>query len=152
MLSLLYLGLLLGTDEVLKLDLPALDGKPLQASEYRGQYVVLNFWATWCAPCVKEMPILSRFDAERDDVSVIGLAYDDTEAADIRKFLLKHPVVYRNAQVDVFAPPAELPVPRGLPLTHLYGPDGRLLEKFIGEITAQDLSKAIAKHQADSGT
>jgi thiol-disulfide isomerase/thioredoxin len=134
--------------ERLNFNLKDLDGKAITAEQYRGQFALVNFWATWCGPCIKEMPVLSDFDAKHADVQVIGFAYDETEASEIQAFLKKRPVVYRNVQIDVFNPPDTLPTPRGLPLTHLYGPDGALLEKFIGEISAQDLEKALAKHRS----
>ncbi|MGH8029093.1 MAG: TlpA family protein disulfide reductase, partial [Arenimonas sp.] len=58
---------------------------------HRGQWVVVNFWATWCAPCLQEIPDLAEFDARRDDVQVIGLAFEEIERADMAAFLKEHP-------------------------------------------------------------
>lgn len=109
----------------------------------RGQWVVVNFWATWCAPCIKEMPELSEFDAERDDVRVIGLAFEEIEPADMRKFLTRRPVVYPIALLDVYAPPADFEVPRGLPMTWVIDPEGAVARRFLGPVTAADLSEVI---------
>lgn len=119
------------------------DGQPFELSTHRGSWVVVNFWATWCAPCLKEMPDFSAFDQARDDVQVIGLAYEEIDANDMRAFLAKHPVSYPVSIVDLMAPPADFDPPRGLPLTYLVAPDGRIARRFIGPITSQMLAETI---------
>lgn len=126
------------------LQLATIDGKPYDLAAHRGKWVVVNFWATWCKPCVKEMPDLSALDAMREHIEVIGLAYDDSDPNDIRAFLNKHPVVYPIAIVDTFDPPKSFATPRGLPTTYLIAPDGRVAKKFMGPITAAEIEGAIA--------
>ncbi len=121
-----------------------LDGAEYKLSAQKGQWVVVNYWATWCGPCIKEMPELDELDKARDDVGVIGLAFEDTEVADLKKFLEKRPVSYPIAQVDVYAPPATFKVPKGLPTTHLISPSGELAKSFLGPVTRADLEAAIA--------
>ena len=130
-------------------EFPALKIATIDDSEYdlaahRGKWVVVNFWATWCKPCIKEMPELSALDAMREHIEVIGLAYDDTTPADIRAFLQKRPVVYPIAIVDVYAPPKDFATPRGLPMTYLIAPDGKVAKQFLGPVTAQEIEAAIA--------
>lgn len=127
------------------LKIATLDGTQYDLAAHRGKWVVVNFWATWCKPCVKEMPELSALDAMRDHVEVLGLAYDDSEPQDIRAFLDKRPVVYPIAIVDTFDPPQAFATPRGLPTTYLIGPDGRMVRKFMGPITAAEIEAAIAE-------
>jgi thiol-disulfide isomerase/thioredoxin len=134
-----------GADAMPVLEVTAVDGKPWRLADRRGHWVVVNYWATWCGPCLKEMPELSALDAMREDVEVIGLAYEDTTPADLRAFLVKHPVVYPVAPVDVYDPPAAFDAPRGLPTTWLIAPDGRVARHFLGPVTAADLQAAIAK-------
>lgn len=127
-----------------------LDHGRFDLSEHRGEWVVVNFWATWCKPCLKEIPDLSEFDAARDDVRVIGLAYEEIEVAAMREFLVKHPAGYPIALLDVYSPPADFDTPRGLPMTYLIAPDGRVADKFLGPITSQDLARSIKQAQKAS--
>ncbi|SDW36194.1 Thiol-disulfide isomerase or thioredoxin [Lysobacter enzymogenes] len=128
-----------------ELRIAILDGKTYDLAEHRGKWVVVNFWATWCAPCIKEMPELSALDAMREHIEVIGLAYEEIDKADMEAFLKKHPVSYPIAVVDVTDPPKSFDTPKGLPMTYLIGPDGKVAEKFLGPVDAKKLEDAIAK-------
>lgn len=125
------------------LKVTTLDGQSWNLSAQRGHWVIVNFWATWCVPCIKEMPAISAFVRRHANVRAIGLAYDDSPADDIRAFLKKHPVSYPVAQVTLDKSPKDFDEPQGLPTTWLIAPDGTVAKRFIGPIDATVLGSAI---------
>jgi thiol-disulfide isomerase/thioredoxin len=125
------------------LSVTTLDGATFDLATQRGKWAVVNFWATWCSPCIKEMPDISRFVESRNDVAAIGLEIGDEEKDDIVAFVQKHPVKYPIAIVPIDKPPADFGSPKGLPTTYLIAPDGSLAKKFTGPVTAVDIGKAI---------
>lgn len=129
--------------EIPTLAVETFDGGRFDLSEHRGRWVVVNFWATWCNPCLKEIPDLIELDAARDDVDVVGLAYEEIERADMEAFLAKRPIPYPMAVLDVYAPPADFDTPRGLPMTYLISPDGRVARKYLGPVTSEALLKVV---------
>lgn len=133
------------------LRVPTLDHGDYDLAAHRGKWVVVNFWATWCAPCLKEMPELSALDAMNEHIEVIGLAYEDIDVAAMREFLEAHPVVYPIAIVDVYDPPADFQTPRGLPMTYLMDPEGRVAERFLGPVTASDIERVVDAGSATGG-
>lgn len=139
------------TSRTPSLRIATLDGATYDLAERRGKWVVVNFWATWCAPCLKEMPELSALHSMREDVEVVGLAYEEIEPADMRAFLKKRPVTYPVAIVDTYEPPADFDTPRGLPMTVLIAPDGRVARQVLGPVTAKSIEEAIAAHARSAG-
>jgi thiol-disulfide isomerase/thioredoxin len=127
------------------LKVTTLDGKTFDLATQRGKWVIVNYWATWCVPCIKEMPDISHFVATHKHVAAIGLAYDDSELADIKAFVAKHPVVYPIAQVTLDKPLKDFDEPRGLPTTYLIRPDGTVTKPIVGPITEASLAALIGQ-------
>lgn len=126
-----------------QLAIRTLDGKTFDLAAERGKWVIVNFWATWCAPCIEEMPAISEFVTTHADVAAIGLAWEDTPRDKVLAFARKHPVDYPLALVDMDHPPADFAAPLGLPSTYLIAPDGHVAKHFIGPVDAKQLAQAI---------
>lgn len=121
-----------------------LSGAAWALGQQRGKWVIVNYWATWCGPCLQEMPELSALAAMRPHIAVIGLAYEDNTADDLRAFMQAHPTTYPIALIDVYSPPKDFGAPRGLPTSWLIAPDGKLMRKYTGPVTASMLEQDIA--------
>lgn len=133
-----------------RLALELLDGTRFDLAEQRGDWVVVNFWATWCAPCLKEIPDLSSLHAARDDLMVVGLAYEDIDPPAMREFLQQVPAAYPIAILDPYSdtPAGDFDTPRGLPMTYLIAPDGGIARRFLGPVTSAEIIQAIEEHAA----
>lgn len=110
-----------------------LDGHPASLSAFRGKIVVLNFWATWCPPCVDETPSLERMYAELKPlgVTVLGVSVDDDSSA-YRQFLIDHDITYPTYR----DPNKHIPLSYGTvmyPETYIIGRNGKIERKLIGE-------------------
>jgi thiol-disulfide isomerase/thioredoxin len=123
---------------------PRPEGGELALADLRGQPLLLNFWATWCPPCVREMPALERFwQAHRaSGWHVVGLAVDGPTP--VREFLARSPVSYPIglAGLDGTRLSRSLGNETGaLPFTALFSAAGRLVERHLGEASASDLER-----------
>lgn len=133
-----------GVDDPLPaLALPDLDGKIVDLrTRFAGKPMLINVWASWCGPCVKEMPELERFSREQgaNGIQVVGLALDTPEA--VREFLAKVPVGY---PIVLDTPgPADASVRLGnarglLPYSVLVGADGRIAKRKLGPFEAGEI-------------
>lgn len=131
------------TEEPVDFTLQRLGGGEVALSDYRGDWVVFNYWATWCAPCVKEMPELSELHEESVGLVVLGAAYEDVDDADFYDFLLETPVSYPILKVDVYNPPQPFGAPKVLPTTIILDPEGRAVKAFLGPVTREDIENYI---------
>jgi len=131
------------TTEPVDFTLPRLEGGELSLSDLRGGWVVVNYWATWCAPCRKEIPDLSSLHSAREDITVLGLAYEDTDPEEFTAFLEDFDVTYPMLRVDVYAPPEPFGAPKVLPTTIILDPEGRAVKAFLGPVTREDIEDWI---------
>jgi thiol-disulfide isomerase/thioredoxin len=129
------------------------DGQTVSLVEFEGRVVILNLWATWCGPCVEELPALDRLQtrlAERD-LSVIALSVDRQGAPIVGPFLAKLGV--RSLDLYVDAPGESLKAfqPRGLPTTVVIGRDGRELGRLEGAASWDSPeAEALIRHYLDA--
>lgn len=145
-----------GPARVAVLDRPAADfalplidstGSEFQLSDYEGQTVVLNFWASWCAPCRDEAPALEEAWRlhEGEDVVFIGVnTWDNLENAQI--FMREFGVTFPNALDEPGTTAVEYGM-RGIPETYIITPDGMISRKIIGGVTVDSMTQAIADAQ-----
>ena len=111
------------------------NGQEMRLSDYRGKYVLLNVWATWCAPCIIEMPMLNDLQAARkgDDFEVITISID-RNAQEAQAFLKENNLSELPAWHDgSYALPAKVGA-RGLPVSIFYNPDGLEIARVSGEV------------------
>jgi len=122
-----------------------LDGSRVDLA-YPGKWVLLTYWATWCAPCIEEMPTLSRLAAARPDVTVLGVTDETIDPAALQAFVTRHRVAYPLAAVRAGSIAAYTGRVLGVgirPLTYLIRPDGSLAKRFFGKITAAEVTAIV---------
>jgi thiol:disulfide interchange protein len=123
------------------LQLTSLDGKPVDLG---GKVAVVNFWATWCVPCIAEIPAFNKLHAElaAKGVAVVGVAMDEEGAERVTPFLKKHPIGYTVALGNPGLA-SQFKTDEGLPITVVYDRAGKELKQFRGGISEADLRAAV---------
>ena len=128
-----------------------LQGRSIGPADFAGEWVVVNYWATWCKPCREEMPVLDGIASRNDHVTVLGIAWEDTRPVELERFLERLPVSYPILRADPFDPPPDVEAPRVLPMTLVFGPDGQLVERFQGPVSHSDIQSIVDREDAKTG-
>ncbi len=125
-----------------------IDGRTLQLSDYRGKWVLVNYWATWCAPCVKEIPELEAFHNKHKEnkAVVLGLNMEQIELGKLRRFLEDKAVTYPVAQVEM-AVNTPFGMVLGMPTSFLINPAGEVAARETGIVSAESIENFIERSE-----
>ena len=134
------LVILLAAPAARAFDLTDTQGVRHRLEEARGHWVVLNFWATWCVPCIQEIPQIAEFHRRNPQVVVVGVALDVRDPAAVKRFARKvghdYPLVLSDEAVE-----RQLGTPAALPTTRIYDPSGRLVYDKPGRVDLKFLEE-----------
>lgn len=120
-------------------------GTQHQLAAYKGRWVLVNYWATWCPPCLEEVPdLVNMYDKYRQkDLMVIGVVFDYKNLKEVTDYvddmLMSYPIVLGDAEVTAQIGTAEV-----MPTTFIYNPKGELVKIKRGLITKLDIEKIIS--------
>jgi thiol-disulfide isomerase/thioredoxin len=119
-------------------------------SDYKGRWLVVNYWAEWCKPCIKEIPELNALDAKYPQVAVVGVNFDGETGDILRQQVDQLGIAFPVVQEE---PSAALGVdlPSVLPATFIFNPDGKLAHSLVGPQTLETLAAATGQVAMPAG-
>ena len=148
-LSVLLLTLPLAVTAV-DMPLTAVNGSKVNLNKYQGSWLVVNYWATWCPPCIVEMPELQSFHDEHADkgAMVIGINAENISKQQLITFLDDYFITYPNFVAGP-TQQSELGLIPGLPTTFMVSPEGEVVARQVGQITREMIEQFIEKWKAE---
>jgi thiol-disulfide isomerase/thioredoxin len=124
-----------------------LDGKSVSLSDFRGKWVIVNYWATWCPPCLEEIPdLVDLYEENRDTIMVLGIDFEEVNEEYLREFVDSHMISYPIMNTEP-VPVTELGPVLGLPTSYIISPDGERVARQEGPVTREAIEKYIARKQ-----
>lgn len=134
----------LAVDNIFALILPDLGGRPQPVAQWKGKVLVVNYWASWCKPCVEEMPAFSRLNSHYAawGVQFVGIGLDD--AGKVASFMKTTPVSYPVLVAGAADPTPGLQV-KGLPYTVVIGRDGQIDATRLGRMDEESLELVLRR-------
>lgn len=129
-----------------------LDGKSIHLSDYKGKWVIINLWATWCPPCLVEIPDLIMFqeDHKGKDAVVLGVNYEANDPQKVKNFadsqMINYPIVRFKGKVDGKSTPFG-PL-KGLPTTYMVTPKGDVVAARVGMVNQKMLDTFMSRYTA----
>ena len=123
---------------------PDQHGADVTAQQLEGQWLLINYWAEWCGPCRTEIPELNVLDESRDDITVLGVNFDELQGNQLSTAAQDLGIRFRVLSVD---PAERLKLSRSavLPVTYIVDDTGKVRESLVGEQTAQSLSEHLVR-------
>ena len=134
--------------QAVDMPLTAVNGSKINLDRYQGKWLVVNYWATWCPPCIVEMPELQSFHDENMDnnAMVIGINAEHISQQRLQTFLDDYFITYPNFVAGP-TQQSELGLIPGLPTTFLVTPEGKIVARQVGPVTREMLEQFIQKWQ-----
>ena len=151
----LVILLLLTASQVRAVDyeLPDIDGQRQSLDQYKGKWVIVNYWATWCGTCLKELPDLVSLheDSKDKDIVVVGVNFESISNDRLKAFVAEQSIPYPVLRSEPVPVTAIGKVP-ALPTTYIINPEGKVVAGEVGLVTRQNLEDYIAGQKTENGS
>jgi thiol-disulfide isomerase/thioredoxin len=126
-------------------------GRTHRLGDYEGKWVLVNFWATWCPPCLEEIPdLVSLYEAHRKEVQVIGIAMEYKDPKAVLEFaddlFMSYPLVLGNDKIA-----AQIGKVNGLPTTFIFSPHGKMVVRHVGALTREGVEQFMGLSKSGWG-